>query len=221
MQAKVVIYVQRGSLINKSDEQGVIAGSIMENLTSADKFKYCKVGTTTLSESSCDDTPEKVPAGQEEEERIEPKELPKAVQENRAGQLKVRVQANPLLGQLCKSTGKKPKGSRNVPKGAGGVKAPPKAKVRSENECQEEIIDFNSSFDEIDSKFMAGAPKENEKEASQQDGEQGKCEVVFRTPMRRFTFNPLMTSFEEVASHLINNSNEAAGLSKLDVARWT
>ena len=93
--------------------------------------------------------------------------------------------------------------------------------MRSENKCQEEIIDFNSSFDEIDSKFMAGAPKESEKEASQQDGEQGKCEVVFRTPMRRFTFNPLMTSFEEVASHLINNSNEAAGLSKLDVARWT
>ena len=184
----------------------------MESLYSADRFKDCKVVTTTLTDSSGEETLDGKLVSGTSSEPPKPKELPKAVQDNRAGQLKVRAQASQRQGQFCKSTDRKPKGSRNVPKQG------KKASKSSEKAKRDEIIDFNSSFDDIESKFLAGGASDSEKEESPKERE---SEVVFRTPMKRFTFNPKMTSFEELASHLFYDSSEAAGPSKLEAARWT
>ena len=166
--------------------------------------------TSSSSSSSSDEKEEVVQdkasvLGQAKEERDNEGNYAafRRTQQSRAKQLAIRAVGAAYQGQLVPSseTGKKPKGSRNVPSYLSesseeekAVKAKEKSAAKEYGKKREEIIDLNSSFDDIDTKYLAKAVYE---EAAVER------KVVFSTRMRKITFNPRSDDLSKVTEALL------------------
>ena len=117
------------------------------------------------------------------------------MQETRRRQLLIREKGR-IQGQLVPrpKDGRKPKGSRNVPSKENGVQYSMDETLKGEKLKQPPMVDFNSSFDDIDTEFFFNP-----------DGEKA-CDsnkIVFSAPVKCITFNPVNSKLSEVARQLL------------------
>ena len=127
--------------------------------------------------------------------------FPESMQETRKQQLLIRGKGT-IKGQLVPrpKDGKKPKGSRNV------ARKPAKLPERKESEYtmdetlsgeklrQPPMVDFNSSFDDIDTAVFFNPDGEAANECSEK--------VIFRAPVKKITFNPVSSKLSDIARQL-------------------
>ena len=125
------------------------------------------------------------------------------MQETRRKQLIIRGTSD-LQGQLVARPkgSKKPKGSKNVQKKVHESAAEREKEaefsveetLRGEKLKNPPMVDFNSSFDDIDTAFFYNGESAYESEVPK---------VIFRAPVQSITFNPVSSKLNDIASQLL------------------
>ena len=157
------------------------------NKRNGNKLARMNFSKESSVEDMCNEYAEHVffDSDKDDEKRKEP-EFPASMKLTREKQLAVRGMGGKLVPS--KSTGIRPKGSRNLPK----QKKPQEASLSSEEDIcrilngetlsRPPMADFNSSFNDIDLEEL-GKASSNSEEASESNGKR-PAKVVFRAPIR-------------------------------------
>ena len=139
--------------------------------------------------------------------RDEEIKFPESIERTRKEQIRIRAKCEKGELEPRGKYGKKPKGSQNVPlrqqapssdTEEGGSK---KTYTVDETLSGEKIrvlpiVDPNS-FDDRDELSLM---QSGEEDSGQPESEQEKRKIIFRTPVKRITFNPTVNSIKDIAS---------------------
>ena len=140
--------------------------------------------------------------------RDEEIKFPESMERTRKEQIRIRAKCEKGELEPRGKYGKKPKGSRNVPLKQQAPSSDTEEGGSKRTYTVDEtlsgikirvlpIVDPNSSFDDRDELSVM---QSGEEDSGQPESEQEKRKIIFRTPVKRITFNPTVNSIKDIAS---------------------